>query len=191
LLTTRKGDFIVFKRLPILAAAMLLVASAAVADKPQTSALSVPIGGNFIDAGGGAGKFIGTFKITSFAAENGKLVAQGFLTGTLTDSTGMAIGSVFKSISLPATVTSGGAVHAAAIGSCPVLHLDLGPLNLDLLGLQVNLSEVVLDIVAQSGAGNLLGNLLCAVTNLLNGGPLAGLVDLLNQILGILGGVLG
>jgi hypothetical protein len=46
----------------------------------------------------------------------------------------------------------------------------------------------VLDIVAQSGAGNLLGNLLCAVTNLLNGGVALGqIVNLLNSILGILG----
>ena len=67
---------------------------------------------------------------------------------------------------------------------------DENPLNLDILGLQVNLQRVVLDIVAQSGAGNLLGNLLCAVAGLLDGGPLAGLLGqlstLLNQILGIL-----
>ena len=44
------------------------------------------------------------------------------------------------------------------------------PLDLDLLGLQVHLDRVVLDIVAQTGAGNLLGNLLCAVTGLLDGG---------------------
>jgi hypothetical protein len=47
------------------------------------------------------------------------------------------------------------------------------------------LSEIVLDIAAQSGAGNLLGNLLCSVTGLLDSpGALA---RLLNQILGILG----
>lgn len=39
-------------------------------------------------------------------------------------------------------------------------------------------------------AGNLLGNLLCAVTNLLNGtGPVQQIADLLNQILGILNGL--
>ena len=73
------------------------------------------------------------------------------------------------------------------MAACDVLHLVLGPLDLDLLGLQVHLDKVVLDIVAATGAGNLLGNLLCAVTGLLDGGPLAGLLgqlnDLLNQIL--------
>ena len=64
------------------------------------------------------------------------------------------------------------------------------PLDLDLLGLQVHLDKVVLDIVAATGAGNLLGNLLCAVTGLLDGSPLDGLLthlkNLLNQILGAL-----
>jgi hypothetical protein len=48
---------------------------------------------------------------------------------------------------------------------------------------------VVLNITAVPGAGNLLGNLLCAVTGLLDQpGPLA---NLLNQILGILNGIVG
>jgi hypothetical protein len=78
----------------------------------------------------------------------------------------------------------------AARASCDVLNLVLGPLDLDLLGLQVHLDRIVLNIVAQSGAGNLLGNLLCAVAGLLDGGlngVLGRLVNLLNQILGRLG----
>ena len=51
---------------------------------------------------------------------------------------------------------------------------------------------IVLDITAQSGAGNLLGNLLCGVSNLLNGtgattlssGLTAGLLNLVNTLLG-------
>ena len=46
----------------------------------------------------------------------------------------------------------------------------LGPLDLNLLGLEIHLQRVVLDIVAVAGAGNLLGNLLCAVAGLLDGG---------------------
>ena len=59
---------------------------------------------------------------------------------------------------------------AARWPACDVLNLVLGPLHLDLLGLVVDLNRVVLNIVAQSGAGNLLGNLLCAVAGLLDGG---------------------
>ena len=68
--------------------------------------------------------------------------------------------------------------------TCQILHLDIGPISLNLLGLQVNLSEIVLDITAQAAPNNLLGNLLCAVAGLLNS-P-GGLARLLNQILGIL-----
>ncbi|PSP60644.1 hypothetical protein BRC77_15280 [Halobacteriales archaeon QH_8_64_26] len=53
-------------------------------------------------------------------------------------------------------------------GVCDVLFLNLGPLDLDALGLTVELSEVTLNIDAVPGPGNLLGNLLCAVANLLN-----------------------
>jgi hypothetical protein len=68
--------------------------------------------------------------------------------------------------------------------SCEILHLELGPLDLSLLGLMVHLDRIVLDITAQPGPGNLLGNLLCAVANLLNNnGPLGPIANLLNQIL--------
>jgi hypothetical protein len=53
--------------------------------------------------------------------------------------------------------------------------------------LQVHLDQVVLDITAQSGPGNLLGNLLCAVTHLLDSNASGNaLSNLLNQILGLL-----
>lgn len=74
--------------------------------------------------------------------------------------------------------------------ACGILDLTLGPLDLNLLGLRVQLSQVDLVITAIPGGG-LLGDLLCAVANLLNpSGALTDLVaflDLLNQILGLLG----
>ena len=79
-------------------------------------------------------------------------------------------------------------IPLAASGSCEILTLTLGPLHLNLLGLVIDLNQVGLTITAVPGAGNLLGNLLCAVAHLLDaGGPLAtllqGLAGLLNQIL--------
>lgn len=69
--------------------------------------------------------------------------------------------------------------------SCEILDLELEPLDLNLLGLVVHLDRIVLDITAQPGPGNLLGNLLCAIANLLNGNnPLGAIANLLNQILG-------
>jgi hypothetical protein len=60
----------------------------------------------------------------------------------------------------------------AAPPSCDILNLVLGPLHLDLLGLVIDLDQVVLNIVGQTGAGNLLGNLLCGLTGILDGGVL-------------------
>jgi hypothetical protein len=71
---------------------------------------------------------------------------------------------------------------------CTILHLDLGPIFLDVLGLQVTTNEIVLDITAVAGSGNLLGNLLCALVRILDQNPLATLVgQLLAQINAILG----
>ena len=65
-----------------------------------------------------------------------------------------------------------------------MLNLVLAPLDLNVLGLQVHLNRVVLNVIAQTGAGQLLGNLLCFVAGLLDGGtPLSGL---LGRVTGLL-----
>jgi hypothetical protein len=145
--------------------------AAAQGPAPQASTITVPITGT-----GGGGTFAGTFTLQRFANQAGQVVALGVLSGTLTAANG-TVTSVIKNVALPAAI---------ADATCQILHLDLGPLSLDILGLQVNLSRVVLDITAQSGAGNLLGNLLCGVANLLNNPN--GLVAALNNILGSLFG---
>jgi len=73
-------------------------------------------------------------------------------------------------------------------GQCPILDLMLGPIDLTLLGLEVQTSQICLNISSQRGPGNLLGNLLCSLTNLLNnrgnnaGGQLALLQNILNLL---------
>lgn len=125
------------------------------------------------------GTLTGLLTITSFQASNGNLNAVGTLTGTIVDSAGQLVGNIVSAVTVPVT-NSGGS-------SCSILHLELGPLDLNLLGLVVHLDRIVLDISAQPGTGNLLGNLLCSVANLLNGsGPLAQLVNQLNQLLAAL-----
>jgi hypothetical protein len=80
---------------------------------------------------------------------------------------------------------------AQAAAACQILNLVLGPINLNVPGLVISIpNPVVLNITAVPGAGNLLGNLLCDVANLLNGGgALQQIATLLNQILGILSGL--
>ena len=76
----------------------------------------------------------------------------------------------------------------ASSATCDILNLVLGPLDLNLLGLAGRTSTAsILDIVAVTGAGNLLGNLLCAVAGLLdNSGVLRQISQILNSILAIL-----
>jgi len=137
----------------------------------------------------GQGTFSGLLRITRFVAEGNNLVAIGLLTGTLVDDIG-GQSAIIKNVSLPVvipppTTTAAGAKTAAA---CDVVNLVLGPLDLNLLGLAVHLDRVVLDVTAVTGAGALLGNLLCAVTGLLDGaGALADLATILNQLVGLLG----
>jgi hypothetical protein len=135
----------------------------------------------------------GTYKITKFAVEKGKLVAKGTFTGTIKGSDGTD--TVKKAVTVPVVGAAADPAAAAqdvqALATCPILDLSLGPLDLNLLGLVVHLDEVNLTIDAESGSGNLLGNLLCAVAGLLDGPSLPGLndivADLLNLILGNLG----
>ncbi len=121
---------------------------------------------------------VGTFNITGFQVVNGALAAVGTVTVNLLNSVGQVLQTVtVANVTAPLTAT----------GSCSILTLDIGAINLDLLGLQVSLSPIHLNITAQSGNGNLLGNLLCAVANLLNNnGGLGQIATLLNQLLGAL-----
>ena len=55
------------------------------------------------------------------------------------------------------------AAATAATGQCPVLDLILGPLDLKLLGLLVNLNQVHLTITADP-TGGALGTLFCTLS---------------------------
>jgi hypothetical protein len=154
----------------------LTIAPSATSARPTTSALAVPISGTTSQS-----SFVGTFTLQSFKLVDGTLSAVGQLSGTLTNLATGATSTINQQITLPVANIS---------GTCQILHLELGPLDLDLLGLQVHLDKVVLDITAQSGPGNLLGNLLCSVAHLLDssgsGISLTQLVNQLNAILGAL-----
>jgi hypothetical protein len=155
-------------------------ATTAAAAKSITSAVT----GTFTNADG-AGTFSGTFTPASFSVVNGVLEATGPLKGTLTDANGTSLGNVSQTATLPVTTTGAAGSAAPAALACNVLNLVLGPLNLNLLGLVVTLNEVHLNITAVPGS--LLGDLLCDVANLLNGGgALSGLAILLNEILAAL-----
>lgn len=160
-------------KIKIIALAIAILASVFTLMPAKTSAQTNPL--KNISVTDTAGNLTnGVLNITSFAVKKGKVVANGTLTGTVNGQ------QINQAVSLPVTTGQ----H-----SCEILNLQLGPLDLNLLGLRVQLNQVNLDITAVQGSGNLLGNLLCEVAKLLdgNGRALGKLAGLLNDILGALG----
>lgn len=158
---------------------------------------NIPVSGQLEDGR----NFTGMLSITEFGySETEGLLVSGVLKGRAPAEDGRGttvVNQTFENV--PSNLTSGGTAAAdefqAAQEGCQILFLDIGPIFLDLLGLQVDLSQIVLDITAVPGAGNLLGNLLCAVAGLLDGtgfldgifdeliGALENLLDALNNLL--------
>jgi hypothetical protein len=152
---------------------------AATAGPAAQPSITAPINGT--TAAGGVVN--GVFQVTSFTINQaGQLVANGVLNGTLTAADGTVTNLVNTAVSSVVTNQAAGSG-----GGCQVLDLTLGPLHLDLLGLVVDLNQVHLNITAMPGPGNLLGNLLCGVTHLLDNGNTSGLQNLLNLLNGLLG----
>jgi hypothetical protein len=114
----------------------------------------------------GSGKqFRGTYAIDRFRTSSGKLVAVGTLRGRVGERR-----VAKRGVTMPAALSE---VPASAQlppipNACEILDLVLGPIRLDLLGLVVRTNRINVRIDAVPGPGNLLGNLLCAITGLLD-----------------------
>lgn len=162
----------------VLAVCLLAIPHAAVAQTNSLNNINLTAVPVTTTAGGAVGTLTGTLDVVRFFVQNGQLMAAGLLNGAVTNTlTGAVTQIVNQLVTIPITAT----------GSCPILKLDLGAIHLDVLGLVVDLSAVHLNITAQAGSGNLLGNLLCTVAHLLDAnGPLTGVANVLNQILRIL-----
>ena len=127
--------------------------------------------------------FDGTLDINRVAMQNGRLTALGRCRARSRTRPGTRSGQVTdKAVAVPV---------AAEDGSCQILDLSIGTVNLNVLGLIVHLDPVHLNITAQQGSGQLLGNLLCTVAHLLDNnssqslfGFLSPIVNLLNMIIG-------
>jgi hypothetical protein len=187
-------------------------AAPAAAQPKKHAALTLPAAGTFE----GGGQFKGTVSITRFERRGNQIFAIGFVAGVLSVGTN-AVGTGFAGeVAWPVTVSSGSvslardrapaprvgnvtrvafspeAAPAATLvpvqaETCPVLNVALGPIAVDLLGFQVALGAVTLDLTGVTGTP--LGDLVCAASALLSN--VAALVNLLNSILGLVTGLLG
>ena len=111
------------------------VAPPAIAQSPRSAKLSL------------------TARITSFHASKRGVLANGTLTGMLASGTGVSRDSAPVTFAVKAKRTG---------GQCNVLTLHLAPLDLELLGVQVQTSTINLDVHAVHG--QVLGNLFCALS---------------------------
>ena len=94
-----------------------------------------------------------TARVTGFHATKRGLLASGTLTGKLASGTGVSRDSAPVKFAVQAKKSG---------GQCDVLTLHLAPLDLELLGVQVQTSTINLDIYALHG--QVLGNLFCALS---------------------------
>jgi hypothetical protein len=99
------------------------------------------------------------FVINRFVRQGRKIVAQGAVIAKHTSTT-TTPATTAKAFSAVVSTKRGNFMSAQRI--CDVLTLNLGPLHLEILGLVVDLSRVVLTIKADSNGG-LLGSLFCGL----------------------------
>jgi hypothetical protein len=167
-------------------------------DGPARLTQVVPMSGTSTK---GKKPFTGTYTIERFIAKGGKLYSVGTVKGKVG-----AKKVTKENVQVPATVANASAPAAGqaqasqvplplpplpAGNACSILSLDLGPINLNLLGLVVRTNQIQLRIDAVQGPGNLLGNLLCGITGILNPAgtlantPLGQLAQILNALLAL------
>ena len=110
-------------------------------------------------------KFKGTYTIQRFTHRGSKLYAVGTLKGRLK---GRRVTK--NNVRIPASLAR--PASAAQIpptpNACQILNLTLQPIDLNLLGLRLRTSRIDLRLEGVPGAGNLLGNLLCGITGILD-----------------------
>lgn len=138
----------------------------------QEEGLQIPVKAENVEItkGNPTSTVTGTLTLTELKLNDAGdgLLASGSFSGEVVPGNSNGNGNSTEEISTTFEDIAANLLPSGDSGVCDVLDLNLGPLDLNALGLVVNLSEVTLNIDAVPGPGNLLGNLLCAVANLLN-----------------------
>jgi len=182
-------------------------------DDAPGAAGSLPIFGMLVDGSGEVGTFQGTVSDLVASSADDELSLDGLVSGlaVIDGDTVRVTDQEFSSVVEPEVVSSideedytgeegdddatpigGGEGPVQAYvqtandpGKCDVLFLNIQPITLNLLGLEVLTSPITIDVNAIPGEGNLLGNLVCSLAGLLDGTPdaVAEITDQLNQVL--------
>lgn len=155
------------------------------------SVWAVPVTGTFTDSDG-AGTFSGTLRIQRFARVGHSVVAMGVLSGTLTSALGTTRSVVDQPATLPvrkvsvsesvAPGSSGAPITTQqAQQNCRILRLEFGGITVNILGIDVHLDPIVLNI----DLGGILGGILCGILGALGGTPVQAQASVLNKALGL------
>jgi hypothetical protein len=177
--------------------------------------LTVPVSGTAQPSdvsGAGPQELTGTFTIQQFARQGSGVVAIGTLVASFEEPDAGA--EPAPGTDVPETPTAAPVSAAAAAApartivsrialplvendasgnlqtsqvACQNLRLQLGPRDVTLPGVALEVAPVVLDVSAPQVAGTRLGNELCSGGGLVGGGQPDRLVAVLNRILELLG----
>ena len=177
----------------LLLSTIVVPASAQNTPQPGTGGVTVPVTGQ----ARGAGRISGAFTVMQFVPDTtapSGIAAVGKLQ-LFTANGRSVVTNARMPVTLPsniqvtaadrATKLAGLNIQLAQLGACDVLDLTLGPLDLNLLGLEIHLNTVHL-VIEANPAGGLLGALLAA---LCQPQGLAGIIQLLNSILDVLNAI--
>ena len=123
------------------------VARAEALAEPRANSFNPPVSGTFE-----GGTFHGQFQLEGFGFRAGAIVGVGTLSGVLIDPGGVVLAFVQQQVEVPLT---------AAAGTCTLISLQLGPVDIALLGLNIHLGPFSIQIAVERAS--LLGLLLCSV----------------------------
>jgi hypothetical protein len=147
-------------------------------------------------------RFTGTYGIQRFMVTSVGGQRAVYAIGTLKGKLG-GVPVTRYNVKMPAKLAGASGLATTAQATCPVLNLVLGPIDLNLLGLEVKLGggtnanlPIVLNITAHQGGG-LLGDLLCGLSNALSGPGILSTLNTelqqlsatLNSLISLLGGL--
>ena len=192
-----------FATLTLAIATALLVPLAGASSNADAASplVTLPITGST----SGHGTFTGALALSRVGADNGRIFVEGVVTGTVARTKSSVGTFVSVPVQLPLT-GNWGPIAAVAPGSplaewrgetvqrrillaqsCGILHLDIGAVTLNVLGVVVTTDPITLDLSGDSAAP--LGSIVCALLGLV--GTVGNLLNLLTSLLGGLGGALG
>ncbi len=93
-----------------------------------------------------------------------------------------SLSHVLQQLALPNLINSTGTATAPILDLIIASQNNSPPVDVNLLGLHVTTSNIHAQLLAQTGDGQILGNLLYNVANLLNPGGALGLLSILGQL---------